>query len=209
MKKSKEKKWQSILLFLGMEKIVATLSTQKQLLLTNLKEFFKQREYLVTMMRIVNGESRISLRIIDWFVTNYAKMYFVVYELPDKKRFKVHNEYKLKLRAYNKKNYDPFCRRERIYIPYDEQTEMETTIGQLNFFKWSIENKVIDYIETHFEEIETDMNSRNSNAKRRTAELTPSTDGEENNITRKKREELSVSACKCIKKEHVHIVVQF
>lgn len=186
------------------------MSTQKLLLLSNLKEFFKSKETLQVMMRIVNGESRISLRIIDWFVTNYAKMYFVVYELPDKKRFKVHNEYKLKLRAYNKKNYDPFCRRERIYIPFDETTEMETTIGQLNFFKWSIENKVIDYIETHFTEIEADMNSRNSNAKRRTtAELTPSTDGEENNVTRKKREELSVSACKCMKKEHVQIVVHF
>jgi len=189
---------------------MTSLSTQKQLLLGNLKEFFQNREYLETMMKIVNGDSRISLRIIDWFVTNYAKLNFIVYELPDKKRFKVHNEYKLKLRAYNKKNYDPFCRRERIYLPYDENTEMETTIGQLNFFKWSIENKVIDYIETHFEEIEADMNLRNSNAKRRTtAELTPSTDGEENNITRKKREELSVSACKCMKKEHVRIVVQF
>ena len=188
----------------------ATLSTQKQLLLTNLKEFFKNREYLNTMMSIVNGESRISLRIIDWFVTNYAKLNFVVYELPDKKRFKVHNEYKLKLRAYNKKNYDPFCRRERIYIPFDETTEMETTIGQLNFFKWSIENKVIDYIEAHFTAIEADMNLRNSNAKRRTtAELTPTDGGDENNVTRKKREELSVSACKCMKKEHVQIIVHF
>ena len=47
--------------------------------------------------------------------------------------FKVYNEYKLKLKAYSKKRFDPFCRWERISIPYDENMYMETTIGQLNF----------------------------------------------------------------------------
>ena len=81
---------------------------------------------------------------------------------------------------------------------------METTIGQLNFFKWAIENKVIQYIENNYQVIENDMNSRNSTSKNK--------DGIEkvdNSETRKKREELSVSAVKCIKKEKVKIVVKF
>ena len=188
------------------------LTAQKQLLLSNLKNFFENHAYLETMMKIINGQGKISLRIIDWFVTNYAKKNFIVYDLPDQTRFKVHPHYKLTLKSYQKKNYDPFCRWERIRIPYDEQLEMETTIGQLNFFKWSIENHVIDYIEQHYEEIEQDMNARNSIAKRKTRDKTTDAvqgNGTKNATTRKKREELSVSACKCIKKEFVKITVKF
>jgi hypothetical protein len=94
-------------------------------------------------------------------------------------------------------------------VPFDDEKFMETTIGQLNFFKWAIENKILDYIETNYADIEHDMNHRNSTAKR----LTPTAhdvDGDTDNTkTRKKREELSVSACKCIKKETVKIVVKF
>jgi hypothetical protein len=201
------------------------VTTQKQLLLDNLMDFYKHNEHigknpLQKMMEVINGESKISLRIVDWFVTNYAKKYFTVYEVPkivhneisqtETVRFKVFHEYKLKLKAYAKKNFDPFCRWERIQIPYDEESSMETTIGQLNFFKWAIENRIIDYIQAHYSEIEDDMNSRNSTSKRKTVISTSgSSGGGDENKTRKKREELSISACKCIKKENVKIVVKF
>ena len=160
------------------------------------------------MMRIINGETKISLRIVDWFVTNYAKKYYTVYNIPSLKgdvstRFKVYHDYKLKLKAYSKKRFDPFCRWERITIPFMEK-HMETTIGQLNFFKWAIEYKVIDYIEENYQQIENDMNSRNTSSKKRDI-----LENGENSKTRKKREELSVSAVKCIKKEKVKIVVKF
>jgi hypothetical protein len=155
------------------------------------------------MVSIINGESKISLRIVDWFVTNFAKKNFTVYELSEtQNRFKVYNDYKLKLKAYSKKRFDPFCRWERISIPYDDDNYMETTIGQLNFFKWTIENKIIEFIEENYEIIENDMNSRDSTSKRKVTL-------EEGGKTRKKREELSVSACKCIKKETVKIIVKF
>ena len=119
-------------------------------------------------------------------------------------RFKVYTDYKLKLKAYSKRRFDPFCRWERINIPYKNNTYIQTTIGQLNFFKWALENKVIDYIEEHYEIIENDMNKRNSTSKRNNASNTTTT-----SKTRKKREELSVSAVKSIKKEEVEIVVRF
>ena len=187
-------------------KTVAT--TQNQLLLDNLMEFYGKKESLLKMMKIINGESNISLRIVDWFVTNYAKKNFTVYELTTVSRFKVYNDYKLKLKAYSKKRFDPFCRWERISIPYDENSYMETTIGQLNFFKWAIENKIVDYIQENYSTIEMDMNSRNSTSKKNQtidSMSSESIDGK----TRKKREELSISACKCIKKENVKIVVKF
>ena len=200
--------------------IASSLNTQNELLMKNLMEFYKNSENLNRMMRIINGESKISLRIVDWFVTNYSKKQYTVYSLDGgSTRFKVYNDYKLKLKAYSKKRFDPFCRWERITIPYDTEKFMETTIGQLNFFKWAIENKIIDFIETNYQVIEDDMNSRNSTSKRRSPTDTESTASSNNSTpdntsvdntkTRKKREELSVSACKCIKKETVKIVVKF
>jgi hypothetical protein len=196
------------------------LHTQNDLLMNCLMEFYKDKTRLDDMMNIINGESKISLRIVDWFVTNYAKKYYTIYELPSqrqcsdlKMRFKVYNDYKLKLKAYSKKRFDPFCRWERITIPYNADSCMETTIGQLNFFKWAIENKIIEYIENNYDDIEKDMNERNSISKKKKddSELTTSniTISADVNKTRKKREELSVSACKCIKKENVKIIVSF
>lgn len=190
-----------------------TSHTQNDLLLKNLMEFYKDKDNINKMMATINGETNISLRIVDWFVTNYAKKNYTVYHLPNQNntRFKVYNDYKLKLKAYAKKRFDPFCRWDRISIPYDNETNVETTIGQLNFFKWAIENKIIEYIKEHYDEIEDDMNNRNSTSKNKSAVSTDTEDSGASSIakTRKKREELSVSACKCIKKEIVKIIVNF
>jgi hypothetical protein len=188
------------------------LNTQNELLMKNLMVFYKidsDNDNLSKMMTIVNGESKISLRIIDWFVTNYAKKYFVIYDSGsgNGSRFKVYNDYKLKLKAYSKRQFDPFCRWERINIPYDKTNYIETTIGQLNFFKWAIQHRIIEHITENYAVIENDMNQRNSTSKKRSSlEI----DGEnEHGKTRKKREELSISAVKCIKKENVKIIVKF
>ena len=90
-------------------------TTQNDLLLNNLIEFYKHDNNLDNMLKIITGESKISLRIVDWFATNYAKKFYTIYniELPGKetdqsgketdqsatkviKRFKVYNDYKLK-----------------------------------------------------------------------------------------------------------------
>ncbi len=180
-------------------------TTQNELLLNNLLEFYKEEDNLTRMLKIITGESKISLRIVDWFATNYAKKNYTLYEMNNKNgdivRFKVYFDYKLKLKAYSKKRFDPFCRWERISIPYKDGTCIETTIGQLNFFKWALENRVINYIEDNYDVIEKDMNSRNSTSKRK--------ESVDNSKTRKKREELSISATKSIKKEEVEIVVKF
>ena len=191
-------------------------TTQNDLLLKNLMLFYKTYDLdgiynpnnnLDKILKIITGETKISLRIVDWFATNYAKKFYTLYVIEGAndnvtRRFKVYDDYKLKLKAYSKKRFDPFCRWERISIPYKNGTYIETTIGQLNFFKWTLENKVIDYIEENYSDIETDMNNRNSTSKRK--EIIT-----DNSKTRKKREELSISATKSIKKEKVEIIVQF
>jgi hypothetical protein len=191
----------------------ALYTTQNDLLLKNLLVFYntKENDNLDKMLRIITGESKISLRIVDWFATNYAKKYYTLYTIEQTvdnivRRFKVYDDYKLKLKAYSKRRFDPFCRWDRISIPYKDDKCIETTIGQLNFFKWALENKVIDYIDDNYDTIEKDMNNRNSTSKRK--ELLSSSE-QSNTKTRKKREELSVSATKSIKKEKVEIVVKF
>jgi hypothetical protein len=175
--------------------------TQNTLLLNNLLKYYKENNNLDRMLSIINGESNISLRIVDWFVTNYSKKNFTIYSLSSGSRFKVYVDYKLKLRAYSKKRFDPFCRWERIVIPYKNNQSIQTTIGQLNFFKWAIENEVIEYIEKNYTDIENDMNNRNSTSKKKISSNFQK--------TRKRREELSVCASKSIYKEDVEIVVKF
>jgi hypothetical protein len=176
--------------------------TQNDLLLNRLLTYYKDSNNLEKTLAIINGDSRISLRIVDWFATNYAKKNYTVYNNNDSNRFKVYNDYKLKLKAYSKRRFDPFCRWDRINIPYKDNTLIQTTIGQLNFFKWALENNVIQFIEDNYQLIEQDMNSRNSTSKRKEA-ANPQTK------TRKKREELSISATKSIKKEDIQIIVEF
>jgi hypothetical protein len=174
---------------------------QNDLLLDKLQKYYETNNFkqLDKILKILNGDSIISLRILDWFVTNYAQKNYVVYSLTDGSRFKVYNDYKLKLKAYSKKRFDPFCRWEKITIPYKNNTLIQTTIGQLNFFKWVLENEIIEYIESNFDKIEIDMNTRNSTSKKKPTE----------HKTRKTRHELSPSAIKNIQKEFIQISVNF
>ena len=187
----------------------SSYTTQNDLLMKNLMVFYNtdHNSNLDDMLKIITGDSKISLRIVDWFATNYAKKYYTLYVIEQTednvaRRFKVYDDYKLKLKAYSKKRFDPFCRWDRISVPYKNGTFIETTIGQLNFFKWALENCVVKYIDENYDTIEKDMNNRNSTSKRKETIV-------DNSKTRKKREELSISATKSIKKEKVEIVVQF
>jgi hypothetical protein len=197
-------------------------NTQNELLMRNLTKFYTNRAYLHRVMRIINGDSKISLRIVDWFVTNFAKQHRTHYLLPEENNadFHVYDDYKLKLKAYTKRRLDPFCRFERILIPYNGEKHMQTTIGQLNFFKWAIETNILEYIESNYESIELDMNARNSSSRNR-GTTKKNADAKEDSPTggsaaigtgvktRKKREELSISAYKCIKKENIKINMTF
>lgn len=158
--------------------------TQNDLLTAKLLTFFKRNDFepLKIMLDVINGESSISLRIIDWFSTNYAKKNYTVYTIPEngfkpERRFKVYLDYKLNLKAYSKKRFDPFCRWDRIAFPYINNSYIQTTVGQLNFFKWAIDNQVIHYIETNYRDIEHDMNSRNSISKRKHTSTSTSSSG--------------------------------
>ena len=63
----------------------------------------------------------------------------------------------------------------------------------LNFFKWGVENKVLDYIDNNLKDIEEDMNSNiKSNKKEEKKNLSK----KRSPIKRRKRRELSKCATK-------------
>ena len=132
------------------------MNTQHQWLLSTLLEFYKKPENMDILKKMINREyvlennKKLSIRMVNWFVTNYAKQYFTVYDVPSEKhgeparRFFVWTNYKSTEDSYSKQMFDPYCRQERILIPYQNDSRIETTIGQLHFFKWAILNKVLD-----------------------------------------------------------------
>ena len=115
------------------------------------------------------------------------------------KQFNTYQSYKSQLKSYSKKKFDPFCRRQRIEFEYDQGKKIETTVGQLNFFKWAIENLIIDYILLHYSEIEQDMNQSYNQIKKH----------KKKSKERKKRQELSKSATRGLNNTNMKVILDF
>ena len=184
------------------------------LLMTSLSKFYLDEKNINILIPIVNGLSKISLRVLDWFVTNFCKKHnTVIHYQRDSKAQKliVHLDYKNQLKAYSKKQFDPFCRRERINFIYGKGNELLTTVGQLNFFRWAIEHHVLDYINDNLEVIEADMNNslKIEGSGVKILQETAQEKQEKQEKKRKKRHELSISASKSVSKHNVKITVEF
>ena len=149
--------------------------------MTRVLEFYNYKPNLNQLLPILLKKSKISLRILDYFVTNYADSENIHYNIRlygRIRRFNVYGSYKAQLEAFHKKLFDPFCRRQRIYFEYAPGCEIETTAGQLNFFRWAIQNNVLNYVEDHLEEIQTHMliKSKNPPSIEITGEITKESD---------------------------------
>ena len=192
--------------------------SDNELLFNSLKLFYKDDYNLTKLLNYLKVD-KISLRIIDWFVTNYSKKYNIFYSIflnendmktfdskdyNDKgnkhvRLFNTYHSYKSQLKSYSKKKFDPFCRRERINFYYDDKKYIVTTVGQLNFFKWAIENLIIDYILLHYSEIEQDMNQSYNQIKKH----------KKKSNERKKRQELSKSATRGLNNTNMKVILDF
>jgi len=119
---------------------------RSELLLKSLSKFYEDPKHGTKFLDIINHRiNGLSLRNIEWYVTNYAKKHNVSYEKEvSGKIFTVHIEYKSTLEGFSKKLFDPFCRTERIDFTVGGET-VKTTIGQLNFVRWCIQNDIVDH----------------------------------------------------------------
>lgn len=124
-------------------------------ILKSLESFYLDNDNKI-FIDIVQNNYNISIRLIDYFVTKFSKKHKVSYKIDDT-IFNVFQSYRQQLKQHQKKHFDPFARGTRIpYFFLDDC--IITTIKQLNFFKWFISNKVLDYIITNKNSIELDMN---------------------------------------------------
>jgi hypothetical protein len=151
---------------------------KQELIVMSLQGFYAARKDIDEIMELLQGTGPISLRLIDWFVTNYAKRHTVGYIL-NGQEFMVYMSYKSQLKAYSKKLFDPFCRRERIMFSLPGVDGFVTTVGKLNFFRWAIEKNIIEYLKLNREVVETEMNShmKQLSRSRSTRSSTASSDG--------------------------------
>ncbi len=145
------------------------ITSQENMIMKSLEKFYEAPENISLFIPIVNSESKISIRLIDHFVTKYSKTNKITYKIKENDTelsFNVHSSYKQQLKAYQKRHFDPFSRGDRI--PYFmEESCVITTIGQLNFFRWFISKKVYEFILANHEVIENDMNRKNKQDKKK------------------------------------------
>jgi len=131
---------------------------KQELIVNSLQKFYAERNDTDEILTLLQGTSDLSLRLIDWFVTNYAKRHNTSY-IVDNQEFIVYNNYKSQLKSYSKKLFDPFCRRERILFQIPNQEPFLTAVGKLNFFRWALEKNVITYLKLNTAAVEKEMNA--------------------------------------------------
>ena len=123
---------------------------KSSILLSSINQFYKDQHNRNKLLTILNKSGGISLRNLEWFITNYAKKNNTSFRTSNGKIFTVHCAYKSSLDGYSKKLFDPFCRAEKFtYQVPDSSQKIQTTLAQLNFIKWCIKNDIIEYIYDH------------------------------------------------------------
>jgi hypothetical protein len=131
----------------------------------NLEKFYRDPKNINTLIDIIESKSELSRRVLDWFVTNYSKKFIIILNQTGGGGFNVYQNYKLQLKSYSKCNFDPFCRKDKILFYYTDDKFIQTSCGQLCFFRWCIQNNILDYVVKNLDTIEKDMKSSKSNTK--------------------------------------------
>lgn len=181
------------------------VTDSKDLLMISLSKFYNIKSNINKILPLIEQTSDISLRLVDWFVTNYSKKHNTVITRERNNNiihFNVYLSYRNQLKAFQKEKFDPFRRNEHIIFFYDIDKSIETTHGQLNFFRWVIQNDILEYIVEHKKEIEQDMlttQKQNQNKKKSDENMRIKAVQTDNGVVfqkRKKRSQLSKSSIK-------------
>ena len=159
----------------------SSIENKQKLLMNRLDEFFNEREHFEQLVSLLEQTTPISLRLLDWVVTNYSKKNCVYLKVERNGVVETVNlflDYKAHLKSFSKRSFDPFCRRERIIVTFDvdeQKRRFLTTPAQLNFYKWCIQTGVTQYCSDNLEVLEADMiqNLRVKTDGIRRAEISP------------------------------------
>lgn len=173
--------------------------TKIGLLMRSLTEFYKNEEHINEIKDIINQQSVLSLRILDWFVTNYSKKNNTSI-IVNNRLFNIYNNYKLLLKSYSKSFLDVFNRKNKLAFYYNDDNFIETSCGQLCFFRWCIQNGILKYVKDNLDTIEEDMKCSLKNSKKeKTLNKEPT----------KKRKQLSTKQNKCMSFHNIKYKINF
>jgi hypothetical protein len=100
---------------------------------------------------------RVSLRLLDWLVINYAKKFKVAIVSEKGSVLSIYTDYRKKLKYWKRSLFDAFRRGPRIYFDFEHTNVYETTIAQLNYLHWCEQSGVLRYMAAHKKEIELHM----------------------------------------------------
>ena len=130
-----------------------------------LVKFFESNEdFFSTMHSICDKQRPLSLRVLDWLCTNFSKSRQSARTSGSKPE--IYHQYKNNLKGFGKKHFDPFCRKTSFVLKLHGKS-MQTTYGQLNFFRWAFENDIVDFAVKNRCDIEDDMNTKITKSKQR------------------------------------------
>jgi len=150
---------------------ICNFKKKEKMLYDVLNDFFVKcnEKEIETIIDIINGKYKISLRFLDWFVTRYCYLYKTSIQINNKynkeQDFNINISYKAQLKSFKKKCFDPFKRKNKFYYSFAKNVmnySILTTLGQLNFFKWAISFDIIKYVEDNFDTINNKINYVNS-----------------------------------------------
>ena len=136
-------------------------------ILKSIKSFYEDEQNINLYLSILSKEFNISIRLVIFFILRYSKINKINYIIHKNENihyiFNVYFSYKQHIRKYQIKYFDPFNRGNKISYLFNNNQSIITTIGQMNFFIWFIENNIYNYLIDNYNLIYYEMMEYNKN----------------------------------------------
>lgn len=152
-------------------------------IMAKVEAFFSKPEHMGKLLPFLHGTSKISLRMVEWFVFVYCMKQTVDWFIGED-YFNVYLDYQAEMGDNKKQRFDPMGRKWRketrklkngettvvnvyhgINFYYTDNDFVVTSVAQLNFFRWFIGKGILDYMLEHYDKLCVAMNKYNKDSK--------------------------------------------
>lgn len=178
----------------------AIKTVEERSLYTTIDRYFKTEcsdDKIQKMIKIINNEDQISLRLLNWFAMKHSatmESLEIIDEDGNHELFDVKISYRARLNTHSKKYFDPFRRGRRFDYYYDSRNAdkfVETTLCQLNFFRWLFLHDLMDYVDDQFDHLKQKMGSYN-NVEKKKKETKKEKESLKKTIIKNKKEDIKI-----------------
>lgn len=178
----------------------AIKTVEERSLYTKIDRFFKTEcsdDKIQKMIKIINNEDQISLRLLNWFAMKHSatmESLEIIDDDGNHELFDVKISYRARLNTHSKKYFDPFRRGKRFDYHYDKKNPektVETTLCQLNFFRWLFLHDLMDYVEDQFDNLKQKMGTYN-NVEKKKKETKKEKESLKKTIIKNKKEDIKI-----------------